>query len=114
MRAVYEYLWRTAGRRMRGVDLVDVVARAFPGQEGEELMIRTPQTFIDEGKVANARDNVVEVLELRFGKVPSNVRERILGTEKLATLRQLHRSAVTAASLDAFVEALGGIASKTR
>ena len=118
VRAVYEYLWRTAGRRMRGVDLVDVVARAFPGPEGEELMIRTPQTFIDEGiekgKVAKAREDVIEVLELRFGSVPSSVRERIEGTEELSALRRLHRSAVTTASLDAFTEALESVASETR
>ena len=77
-------------------------------------MIRTPQTFIDEGKVTIARDDVIEVLELRFGDIPASVRERIEGTEELLALRHLHRAAVTVASLDAFTEALGELASEAR
>jgi hypothetical protein len=118
VRTVYDYLWRAAGNRMKGMDLVDVVATAFPGPEGEELMIRTPDTFIDQGKalgaITNAREAVIEVLELRFGNVPARVRERIDAMEELAALRQLHRSAVTSASVEAFAEALKGVASRAR
>jgi predicted transposase/invertase (TIGR01784 family) len=59
-----------------------------------------------EGRLVSLRENVVEVLDIRFGNVPQGLRETILEIHEEATLRSLHRAAVKAASLDDFSRSL--------
>ncbi|SPE62359.1 conserved hypothetical protein [Verrucomicrobia bacterium] len=57
---------------------------------------------IEKGQVMALRQNVLEVLEARFGTVPASVRERVNAETSLDQLRQWHRLAVTCANLEDF------------
>jgi len=59
-----------------------------------------------EGLVQNAREDVLDVLEARFGEVPSALREQVVAVADPAELKRLHRQAVLAPDLHAFQQAL--------
>jgi len=77
--------------------------------EGEAGIDEWTEKAKTEGALMEERCSVIVVLGVRFGSVPDRVRERIEAIEDQAALRQLLRSAVMAASLDAFAEALEGV-----
>ncbi|MEW6378405.1 MAG: Rpn family recombination-promoting nuclease/putative transposase [bacterium] len=52
-----------------------------------------------KGEVKKAREDVVNVLEIRFGDIPLSFKEKLAGIYDLAILDDLLRKAVTAASL---------------
>lgn len=49
---------------------------------------------IERGRVAQARESVVEVLTVRFGSVPDEVVDRLNGIDELSQLKQLHQQAI--------------------
>lgn len=55
-----------------------------------------------EGELKTFRTNIVDVLEIRFGTVPADIMEYLNQSDAISHLRDLHRSAIRAASLDAF------------
>ena len=55
-----------------------------------------------EGSLAQARESVIEALEIRFGEVSNDLRERITALNNLRTLKAQHRRAITVPSLDQF------------
>ena len=55
-----------------------------------------------EGSLVQARESVIEALEIRFGEVSSDLRERITALDNLRTLKAQHRRAITVPSLDQF------------
>ncbi len=55
-----------------------------------------------EGSLVQARDSVIEALEIRFGEVSNDLRERITALDNLRTLKAQHRRAITVPSLDQF------------
>ncbi len=57
---------------------------------------------LTEGQLQGRREDVIEVLEVRFREVPYLVREAIDHVESLSELKRLHRLAITVASLDDF------------
>jgi hypothetical protein len=56
----------------------------------------------EEGSLAQARESVIEALEIRFGEVSKDLRERITALDNLRTLKAQHRRAITVPSLDQF------------
>ncbi len=56
----------------------------------------------EEGSLTQARDSVIEALEIRFGEVSNDLRERIIAFQDLRTLKAQHRRAITVPSLDQF------------
>jgi len=58
------------------------------------------------GRLISLRENVMEVLELRFGEIPTGLRESIEEQADEAKLRQLHRLAIQSDNLDVFAEGL--------
>jgi hypothetical protein len=54
------------------------------------------------GRIEASRENILEVIEARFGPVPAHVRDRINPTEDGNRLKSWHRLAVTCASLREF------------
>jgi hypothetical protein len=56
--------------------------------------------------MSRSREAVLEILEMRFGRIPSLLSVAVNGLEDLATLKDLHRETVTTASLEAFEAAL--------
>ena len=57
---------------------------------------------LTEGQLQRAREDVIEALEIRFGEVPYSVREKVNHVNNGATLKRLHRLAITVTSLDKF------------
>ena len=68
-------------------------------QEGRE---EGRQEGREEGSLAQARESVIEALEIRFGEVQPELVERINALDNLPTLKAQHRRAITVPSLDQF------------
>ena len=56
----------------------------------------------EEGSLTQARESVIEALEIRFGEISSDLRERITALDNLRTLKAQHCRAITVPSLDQF------------
>ena len=56
----------------------------------------------EEGSLAQARDSVIEALEIRFGEVSNDLRERITALDNLRNLKAQLRRAITVPSIDQF------------
>jgi hypothetical protein len=57
---------------------------------------------VQEGSLAQARESVIEVLEIRFGEISTELHERINALDNLRTLKAQPRRAITVPSLDQF------------
>jgi hypothetical protein len=57
---------------------------------------------MERGAVQTAREDVLEVLTLRFAEPSPSLLERIEQIDRLSALKRLHRQAVTAGSLEEF------------
>ena len=56
----------------------------------------------EEGSLTQARESVIEALEIRFGEVSNDLRERINAFQDLRTLKSQLRRAITVPSLEQF------------
>ncbi len=56
----------------------------------------------EEGSLVQARESVIEALEIRFGEVSNDLRERINAFQDLRTLKSQLRRAITVPSLEQF------------
>ena len=61
-----------------------------------------------EGCAAEAQRSVIDVLDVRFGRVPEGLVEKVQHEPNLAKLRNLHIHALKASSLEDFVSHLEG------
>ncbi len=66
------------------------------------MELRAMQAGIQQGTLRNARESVIEVLEIRFEVVPPELIEAINEIEDTSFLKQLHRQAIALDSLEAF------------
>ncbi|MCP4701203.1 MAG: hypothetical protein GY862_30765 [Gammaproteobacteria bacterium] len=57
----------------------------------------------EEGMIQIARQNVIEILETRFGKVPKAFLDILEETADLARLSRAHKESVKIASLEDFI-----------
>ena len=55
-----------------------------------------------EGSLVQARESVIEALEIRFGEISSDLRERITALDNLRNLKAQLRRAITVPSIDQF------------
>ena len=62
--------------------------------------------WIEQGRIQNLHDNILDLIDIRFGEVRIEIVERITAVSDIDILRQLHREAATAVSLTAFTEKL--------
>ena len=72
-------------------------------QEGIEKGI---EKGTEEGLESGLRESVLEVLELRLGKIPGGLAEVVRSISGPEKLRPLHRTAILAASLEDFAASL--------
>jgi hypothetical protein len=70
--------------------------RRMPYVTSTEMIAR------EEGLLENAKEAVLEVLEVRFGNIASVIKEKITGCGDLNRLRKAHRQAVLVKSLNEF------------
>ena len=59
-----------------------------------------------EGLLEKSREDVVDILQVRFKQASDVIVENINAIDDLAVLKQLHRDAVTVSSLDEFLAIL--------
>ncbi|MBF0496978.1 MAG: hypothetical protein HQK58_10465 [Deltaproteobacteria bacterium] len=64
------------------------------------------QDILKLGILQTVREDVIEVLEVRFGRVPSEIIAAVQGLVDPSQLKALHKQAVLAKSIDEFEEAL--------
>ncbi|MBV7327463.1 hypothetical protein KFU94_04220 [Chloroflexi bacterium TSY] len=62
---------------------------------------------LEKGALENSRDNVLEILHLRFETPPESLIETIRELDNLALLRDLLKQAVLAGSLEEFERIVG-------
>ena len=72
-------------------------------EEGlEEGLEKGRQEGRHEGSAAEAQRSVIDVLNVRFNRVPDGLAEKILHERNLTTLRNLHIQALKSSSLEDF------------
>ncbi|MFQ6042957.1 MAG: hypothetical protein ACE5PV_19060 [Candidatus Poribacteria bacterium] len=62
---------------------------------------------MEKGMIQDARELVIDALEEKFGEVPEGVSGRLQEIQSREILRQLHRQAIRAFSLEEFKKSLG-------
>jgi hypothetical protein len=58
--------------------------------------------WLNEGILRNLRENITDILEVRFQEVPKTLVEKINSFDDTSWLSQLHKKAVLVASLKEF------------
>lgn len=61
---------------------------------------------IEQGRIEALQDDILDLLEIRFGQVNRQLMRHITAVSHLPLLRQLHREAATAPDMAAFVHRL--------
>jgi len=64
---------------------------------------------LEQGKLAMARESVLEALKVRFDQVPDAMKKRVESISDLADCRTLLQSAITSTSMEAFEQRLDEI-----
>ena len=107
MRTIMYYL-SDATERVKREDLEEAFLRQ--GAEGERVMATIAQEYIQEGielgRIQNLQDNILDLLDIRLGLVSQEVKEKVTAVTDTTILRQLHRQAATAATIEAFIAKL--------
>jgi predicted transposase/invertase (TIGR01784 family) len=72
----------------------------------EQLIREGRQEGRQEGRLQTLCENILDILETRFGEVPGEVRKTLKGIGDEVRLKALHRRAVVVGSLEEFLEGL--------
>lgn len=93
-------------------DLRVAVDEALP-DKGGEIMPTIADTLreegVQQGVLEDAREAVIDILEMRFDVVPQSIIKTINGLDDISILKSLRRKAVKAISLDEFMKILDSI-----
>ncbi|GIX43020.1 MAG: transposase [Leptospiraceae bacterium] len=65
------------------------------------------QQGLEKGKLLDAQESIIEILEERFTIVPENIKERIKSIDKIEKLKELRRKSIKVDSLEEFIKLLG-------
>lgn len=68
--------------------------------EGKRMPFLT--SFEIDGMIKNSRENVIEILETRFGNVSDDLKNQINSLEDLQLLKSIFKQAITIASVEDF------------
>lgn len=76
--------------------------------EVKEVAYLTPfeRIAMEKGMLRKARESVQDVLEEKFGMVPENIQQKLQEIPDNEILRNLHRQAIKASSLEEFSKSL--------
>ena len=67
------------------------------------------QQGIQQGILNNSREDVIDILEVRFGSPPGSITQIINSIDEISILKILHKKAVTTGSLNEFEAVLKDI-----
>ena len=62
------------------------------------------EALVADAKQQTAREDILEILEVRFGIVPETVTDILEKNANADDLKKLHREAITISSIDAFLQ----------
>jgi predicted transposase YdaD len=103
-REVFEY---EASKHMPYITSIEEMGRQEGRLEGrQEGRQEGRREGLREGAIIALQKAVLDALEVRFGEAPKSLRQTIEATQDEAGLRSLHRSAIQAASFEAFAREL--------
>ena len=68
----------------------------------EKGMQQGMQQGIQQGIIQKAKEDVIEVIELRFGKISPEIIDKINQTNDPAKLKELHKKAIQVKEIDHF------------
>lgn len=105
-------------------DLEDLFREKLKEQGGENLMPYITsfersvhregrKEGLEQGRLHMAKESVLEALEIRFDKVPQEVKEAIEQISSLEECKTLHQNAIRADTLDDFIRQLRETAAKS-
>ena len=86
----------------KNMPYVDTLTRMSHEEGREEGLQEGRQEGREEGSLAQARESVIEALEIRFGEVSNDLRQRITALDNLRTLKIQLRRAITVPSIEQF------------
>ena len=86
----------------KNMPYVDTLTRMSLQEGRKEGLQEGRQEGREEGSLVQARESVIEALEIRFGEVSNDLRERINAFQDLRTLKAQLRRAITVPSLEQF------------
>ena len=86
----------------KNMPYVDTLTRMSLQEGRKEGLQEGRQEGREEGSLVQARESVIEALEIRFGEVSNDLRERINAFDNLRTLKAQLRRAITVSSLEQF------------
>jgi hypothetical protein len=102
------YYMSDATERVKREDIEQALLRQ--GAEGERVMATIAQEYIQEGielgRTQNLQDNILDLLDIRLGVASQEVEEKVTAVTNTTILRQLHREAATATTIEAFITKL--------
>lgn len=88
----------------KGSDIMKTVADYWIEQGIERGLERGLEQGLEQGRIENLQDNILDLIEIRFGQVNRQLTRRITAVSHLPTLRQLLREAATAPTLATFTD----------
>ncbi len=69
----------------------------------QEGLVQGLEQGLEQGLLQNGRESVLEILEIRFERIPATLTEQIRAFDDVAALKRLHRLALQVDSLETFV-----------
>ena len=116
LQTVLVYLSRSTDRINRE-DIKEALETVFPSEGGEimptiaeewiqEGFEKGMQQGIQQGILQNARDNILDILEVRFETVSQSLLKRLKEINDPDILKMLHKKALLSESLDEFRKAM--------
>ena len=120
IRQAYSGLFQLASRMLfdKYVDFIDVYAEVSEEeqenlyheiiQHKETAMLaqyirdKGMQQGMQQGIIQNTKENIIEALELRFGKISPEIIDKINQTNDPAKLKELHKKAIQIKEIDSF------------
>ncbi len=105
------YYLSRATERVKREDLQQVLLRQEA--QGEQTMTTIAQEFIqegiEEGQIQTLQENILDLLNIRFGLASAEVTQQVTAVTDSDTLRQLHREAAMAPSVAVFLQTLANL-----
>lgn len=85
-----------------------IIYNEMKKSEVKEVAYLTPfeRIAMEKGMLRKARESVQDVLEEKFGMVPENIQQKLQEIPDNEILRNLHRQAIKASSLEEFSKSL--------
>lgn len=97
-----------ASSHLEAEEMVETAQRTLT-EKRSEMMQTVADQWIEQGRIQTLQEDVLDLLHIRFGSIPSEVEERVTAVTHVPTLRQLLRRAALAESIDAFTHSLADL-----